>query len=206
MICGIGKLVDDGAEIEHVITSNVPNEYLQTLHQIGGMRMSPVFNEWVKTRNPVLFDSTEDCNSSEWLENFNRHEMQNMVAHGQCDISSNSVSYFSFSRIPGSLNLHHVNVIKMLVPYLHVVLIRIFMDKNKSDINLQLPLQKKLLTARQVEVLKLFATGLSYKQISESLQIKSHKTVEKHIDSARNKLSVKTRRSCIQKAIELGLI
>lgn len=62
------------------------------------------------------------------------------------------------------------------------------------------------LTARQHQVLQLFAQGKSYKQIAREIGISSFKTVEEHLDAVREKLQVAHRRECIQKAIALGLI
>ncbi len=61
------------------------------------------------------------------------------------------------------------------------------------------------ITPRQREVLALFAQGASYKEIAQQLRI-SVKTVEEHLDATRNKIGTKSRRACIKKAIELGLL
>ncbi len=62
------------------------------------------------------------------------------------------------------------------------------------------------LTNRQKRVLLLFAEGRSYKQIARDLGVASVKTVEEHLDAVRNKFSVSTRRQCIHRAAELGLL
>ena len=96
---------------------------------------------------------------------------------------------------------------------LAVELSRIFKNQpnHKSDTEdqknvLRFPSQMPTLTERQQQVLMLFSQGLSYKEIAEKLQIKSHKTVANHLDGVRIKLSAKTRRECIQKASEYGLL
>ena len=60
-------------------------------------------------------------------------------------------------------------------------------------------------TVRQREVLLLFSQGYSYKEIGRDLMI-SIKTVEEHLDAVRTKLGTKSRRACIKKAIELGVL
>ena len=62
------------------------------------------------------------------------------------------------------------------------------------------------LTERQQQVLKLFAEGLSYKQIAKQLNVTSRKTIEDHLDAIRAKLGAGSRRECIRRAIELGLL
>lgn len=62
------------------------------------------------------------------------------------------------------------------------------------------------LTARQQQVLMLFAQGMSYKEIAREIGISSYKTVEEHLDAVREKLHVSHRRECIHKAMSLGLL
>lgn len=62
------------------------------------------------------------------------------------------------------------------------------------------------LTARQQQVLMLFAQGMSYKEIARKIGISSYKTVEEHLDAVREKLQVSHRRECIHKAMSLGLL
>jgi transcriptional regulator of acetoin/glycerol metabolism len=62
------------------------------------------------------------------------------------------------------------------------------------------------LTSRQLQVLSLFAEGLSYKQIAKELNVRSRKTIEDHLDAIRAKLGTASRRECIRRAIELGLL
>lgn len=61
------------------------------------------------------------------------------------------------------------------------------------------------LTDRQLQVLELYANGLSYKEIARELDVRSVKTISEHLDAARKKLSASTRRETIEKAVALGL-
>ena len=60
------------------------------------------------------------------------------------------------------------------------------------------------LTAREVEVLRLVAKGLSYKQIAERLRL-SHRTVQNHVQNTLNKLQLHNRVELARYAIERGL-
>lgn len=62
------------------------------------------------------------------------------------------------------------------------------------------------LTERQRQVLTMFAKGMSYKEIARAVGINSVKTVEQHLDAVRNKLGAGSRRECIQRALEIGLL
>lgn len=61
------------------------------------------------------------------------------------------------------------------------------------------------LTAREVEVLRLIAAGLSAKQVALKLAI-APRTVEHHIDHARLKTQTRNRVHMIAHAIQEGLI
>lgn len=60
------------------------------------------------------------------------------------------------------------------------------------------------LTARETEVLRLVAKGLSYKQIAERLVL-SHRTVQNHVQNTLRKLQMHNRVQLVRYAIEQGL-
>jgi DNA-binding NarL/FixJ family response regulator len=60
------------------------------------------------------------------------------------------------------------------------------------------------LTGREIEVLKLVATGMSYKQIGSHLFI-SHRTVQNHVQNTLNKLQLHNRIELVRFAIAKGL-
>ena len=61
------------------------------------------------------------------------------------------------------------------------------------------------LTAREVEVLRLVAQGLSDIQIAEQLFVSRH-TVNSHLKAIYGKLGVASRRAAIERAVETGLL
>jgi DNA-binding NarL/FixJ family response regulator len=60
------------------------------------------------------------------------------------------------------------------------------------------------LTARETEVLRLVAKGLTYKQIAERLVL-SHRTVQNHVQNTLSKLHLHNRVELVRYAIEQGL-
>jgi len=60
------------------------------------------------------------------------------------------------------------------------------------------------LTERETEVLRLVATGLSYRQIAGRLVL-SHRTVQNHVQNTLNKLQLHNRVQLVRYAIERGL-
>lgn len=65
------------------------------------------------------------------------------------------------------------------------------------------PMQPEL-TEREIEVLKMVAKGMSYKQIAERLVI-SHRTVQNHVQNTLRKLQMHNRVELTRYAIEQGL-
>ena len=64
--------------------------------------------------------------------------------------------------------------------------------------------QAPQLTERETEVLRLVATGLTYRQIAAQLVI-SHRTVQNHVQNTLNKLHLHNRIELVRYAIERGL-
>ncbi|MGB0429813.1 MAG: response regulator [Bacteroidia bacterium] len=74
-------------------------------------------------------------------------------------------------------------------------------DDEKPEVNMFL----RHLSARELEILKLTANGLSSKEIGDSLNI-SHRTVETHRNNIIKKLEVKNVAGLIKVAVKSGLI
>lgn len=62
------------------------------------------------------------------------------------------------------------------------------------------------LTDRQHEVLKLYANGLSYKEIARELGVQSTKTIQAHLNAIRDKLGASNHRESIQRASACGVL
>ena len=61
-----------------------------------------------------------------------------------------------------------------------------------------------MLTPREVDVLRLVATGCTYSQAAEQLGISPH-TVVTHIKNAYRKLDVHSAAAAVMRAVQLGL-
>lgn len=75
--------------------------------------------------------------------------------------------------------------------------------QRKSDAPTSEPPDSQL-TARETEVLKMVAKGMSYRQIAERLVL-SHRTVQNHVQSTLRKLQMHNRVELTRYAIEQGL-
>lgn len=201
LVCGIGQVEQQGTNIQHMLTSNLPFEYMHTLQQIGGMNASPVFLNWLDTRRPVLFELPAHSSETAWYENFKQHNLQNMASHGLCDLHSYTTSYFAFCQIAGKLTVHHAKLLEMLVPHLHVALVRAFKGvNNKSGSDNIIAL-----STRELEILQCLSAGKSNLEIAQQLHI-SEFTVKNHVKNILAKLNVKTRAQAVAKTSRPALL
>lgn len=196
LICGIGLMEENEAHIQHALGCNFPDEYVQQLQKVGGLHSSPAFEQWYKTRRPVLFEMSENQESTLWLENFKRFGLHNIAAHGQRDLNSPTTSYFSFSNIPGKLTQRHSELLDMLVPHLHMALIRAVNGIKKTPRKSRTSVP--VLTDREREVLLWLETGKTNWEIAQVLNLSQH-TVKNHVQRILIKLKVNTRAQAVAK-------
>lgn len=78
------------------------------------------------------------------------------------------------------------------------------MPQDSSKVNTT-PMQEEILSDRELEVLRLLATGQSYKEIGQKLFL-SLNTVQVHVKGIYRKLLVTKRTLAIKKAREMNLI
>jgi len=194
LVCGVGLIDNSNAHIQQLLTCNFPAEYIQNLHKSGGLNSCPVLMQWIQTRRPVLFELSAGLYQSEWLEKVKHSGLQNIAAHGQCDLNSQAASYFNFCNISGKLTSRHAALIELLVPHLHVALVRALLGaknisrKPKSGLN--------GLTEREQEILKWLSSGKTNREIAQVLNISEY-TVKNHVQSILIKLKVNTREQAV---------
>ena len=198
MISVIGMIENVGARIQQIINCNFPPEYIQSLQLSCGLTTSPIIAQWNSTKRPVLFEMAEQHTKSEWLENFVRFGLQNMAAHGQCDLHSRTTSYFTFCKIPGKLTPRHEDLLDMLVPHLHAALTRALNgDKHES---LTAKTMLPVFTQREHEILEWLSAGKTNWEIAQVLGI-SDNTVKHHVQHILTKLNASTRAQAVAKVL-----
>lgn len=198
LVAGIGLIENETAQINQFVTSNFPHEYLKTLKDLGGLNTSPVLVHWIRTRQPVLFEMAVHNCQSPWLENVARHNLLNMAAHGQCDVNSRATSYFSFSQIPAVLTSRHAKLLHLLVPHMHMALIRALSGVKKTSRTLKPALPE--LTEREHEILQWLGSGKTNWEIAQVLGLSEY-TVKNHVQRILLKLKVKNRAQAVAKIL-----
>lgn len=207
-ICGVGRIHKKGISPVKLIASNFPDAYLKILKQPDGLIFSSVINNWLRTSEVQLVDPTAPGFSihpgldSAWLNQFKSSGLRNLAAHGLLDYTRHYISYFSFHQIPGRLSAAHGKGLKILVPFLNVVLLRVLhIDRNNAKKAHAL----QALTERELEVLTWVGEGKTSAEIASILGIAPN-TVRNQIQSTLIKLRVNTRSQAVAKAIKKSLI
>jgi transcriptional regulator EpsA len=206
-ICGMGKVQRAGVSPIKFFASNFPVDYLRALKQPDGLYFSAAINSWLKSGEVQLLDSEAiahaklDCT---WLERFRASGLQNIAAHGVYEYSRQHASYFSFHQMPEPLGERHKRLLNLLVPHMHITLLRI-LHNLKSNANVSPAHANRTLTVRELEVLAWVCEGKTSTEIASILGIASS-TVRNQIQSILVKLRVSTRSQAAAKAIRKGLI
>jgi transcriptional regulator EpsA len=207
LICGFGSFEESSVHVHSVMGCNFSPEYIQTLQKSGGLTRTPIVLKWLSQQQPVLFEPSPDmpidAANAEWLQNFHRFGLLNIAAHGFSDNINRTASYFSFSAIPGPLTARHANLLKLLVPHLHVTLMRILSTASPKIENDQ-P-KTVSLSNRELEILSWIGGGKTNWEIAQVLRL-SESTVKNHIHRILARLNVTTRTQAVAKAISHKLI
>lgn len=206
-ICGMGKVQRTGVSPIKFFSSKFPVDYLRALKQPDGLYFSAAINNWQKSGEVQLLDSKAIANAKldrAWLERFRASGLQNIAAHGVYEYSRQHASYFSFHQLPEPLGEQHRRLLNILVPHMHIALLRI-LHKLKSNATLSSPHANRALSTRELEVLSWVCEGKTSTEIASILGIASS-TVRNQIQSILVKLRVSTRSQAAAKAIRKGLI
>lgn len=206
-IGGVGRIHRGSLTPVKLISSNFPAYYLAALKRPDGLLYSPVIYNWLKTEEVQLIDPNSpdfDCSSLDaaWLKNFKASGLINVAAHGMLDYTRHYVSYFSFHQIPGLLNGFHSYRLKILVPHLNAVVLRII---NNHKSHSAVVSANRTLTERELEVLTWVGEGKTSAEIASILGI-ARNTVRNQMQNTLIKLRVNTRSQAVAKAIKKGLI
>ena len=206
-ICGVGRLHKKGISPVKLISSHFPEDYLALLKQPDGLILSSVIKNWLRTGEVQLVDLNAPNISNQnldtrWLNNFRNSGLINLAAHGLLDYTRHYISYFSFHQIPGLLGPAHRKQLKLLVPYLNAVLLRVL---HIHRTNTKKALASQALTERELEVLTWVCEGKTSAEIASILGI-ARNTVRNQIQNTLIKLRVNTRSQAAAKAIKKGLV
>lgn len=204
LICGVGTIERNSIHISHFLNKGLPPGYLEAIRRPDGGVASPVMDKWCKERKPQLFEPCKPWPglTPAWLESFRQFDLRNIAAHGLRDMGSPVASYFNFSRIPGPLAPRHATLLELLVPHLHVALLRVL--ANGSGQRPHAPSGERL-SQRGKEILCWLREGKSNWEIAQILG-RSENTVKHQVQAVLTRLNVNNRTQAVARAIDLKII
>ena len=132
-----------------------------------------------------------------------RVQLVNCLAHGVLGPDGRPAAFFELFNLPGRPGARERRMLELLLPHLYAAWLRaIAREANHGQPGAR-PITG-VLSAREVEVLRLVGEGRTNKQIAERLGL-TRKTVETHLERIFRKLKVHGRVQAAVKAMELNL-
>lgn len=190
LLAGVGHAQADGIRVYHAIGVDYPQSYLQKLRE-PAVFAGPVLTQWLRTREPQLFDMESSNLPPRWREKMRQQNFRNIAAHGMRDINGSGATYFTFSKIPGVLSTQHRLRLQALTPFLHQALLATWAHISMTY-QQQRRQQPNNLTDRQVEILHWVAQGKANGEIAQILDLSEH-TVKNHLKQVLQKLGATNR-------------
>lgn len=202
-IGGIAQIDASRYRIHKVLTYRWPAEYFDRLRQPDGSVYSPVLQRWAGSQEPQLFAprSCPQVDDPTWLAVFRDAGLRNIASHGLREIAGSLSSYVNFSRVLVPLDGRITRFLELLMPHIHVALIRIM-----SEMPLLRPAQPTglaALTPSQCDVLKWMVEGKTNWEIAKVLGRSEH-TVKHHVAEILRKLGVRNRAQAVARALGSG--
>jgi transcriptional regulator EpsA len=132
-----------------------------------------------------------------------RQRASNVIVHGTYDAFGKPASLFVFACPPKAAGPRQVFLAELIVPFLHLALLRTQITQPHTDSPLQH--DADLLTTREKEILRWVHVGKTNIEIGAILGI-SPLTVKNHVQKILRKLDVQNRTQAIGKALALGIL
>ena len=203
LLYATGRVLSEPAGIapHHLLLHRFPADYLESLRQPGGVLRSALTDRWLHTRKPVLVELLHDTRSwpPSWVQDARRHGFTNFASHAFFEASTNSFTGFCFADLPGRLAPKHAHLLRLLVPHLHLALLRI------AGTGAPLPRPLQELHPHQLEILRWLHVGKTNWEISMILGMSVH-NVKYHVAQLLAKLGAANRVHAVARARDRGLL
>ncbi|MDW7564916.1 MAG: transcriptional regulator EpsA [Nitrosomonadaceae bacterium] len=131
--------------------------------------------------------------------------LENITTHGMYDTYGETRSLFVLTQIPGKLTERHAYFLELLLPHMHMALVRVLLSERYLKQGAVEGKSRKLITEREREVLRYVQMGKNNAEIAHMLSI-SPLTVKNHIQKILRKLGVHNRVHAVVKAMALKII
>jgi transcriptional regulator EpsA len=207
LICMFDEGSGQPISIEKFSRTNISEATFSELCRPDGGIVFRVISAWNVGRNrPVLLcpHYTNCVAYSQFSNDLKRNDLERMAAHGMFDANGRTRSLFTFTQIPVALTERHAYFLELLMPHMHMALVRMLFHERHHQHGTMPGKARKLITDRQTEILRHVQMGKSNDEIAHLLNI-SPLTVKNHVQKILHKLDVNNRAHAVAKAMALKI-
>jgi DNA-binding CsgD family transcriptional regulator len=191
LVCAFGELVAGEIKMTAFRAVGHQPDYLRQLAGSFELAQRGSLAWWLAHREPFVIDPDNPPPYATAFEvaEIREFDLRNVAGHGVLNEKSNSGVYLGFVGVETPVSDWHLAALRIIAPVLCDLVVRDVALERKNSLNLS------TLTPRQIEIVRLLASGANDKVIGRTLGI-SEKTV-------RNQLSDIYLRAGIHKRTEL---
>jgi DNA-binding CsgD family transcriptional regulator len=195
---GHGRVHGGGLAQDYVIVVDLPLSYIAAMRNTSGGLDTPLMRRWLTYREPQLFDASAPPDWPEinpvWLQQFRDYGLRNALVNSVVDTEQCLYTYFSFLSLPKPPGAKECDLMQMIIPIAHQVVVRVIQNIERQERELQ-PAWDRL-TRRELEILGCVGSGKSNFEIAKTLDV-SENTVKHHLSSIFEKTSLSSRSELI---------
>lgn len=199
LIATVGEIELTEIKVGGIVAVNYPELFLQQLKKKTTVKERSILAYWLENQQPMyITDETDHALSTFERLEIVQFEMTPLLIHGQRDLSGKISTYFSFRQC--LLEPERAKtLIKVFMPYLHLIMVRQFAWRYKIINETHLTL-----TTREWELINYIKKGQSNKQIALRLD-KSPSTIKHQMLALFRKLDVSSREEVLSKLQQLTI-
>ncbi len=207
LICIFDEGSGQSISIEKFSRANIDEiEFSELCRPEGGL-IFRVMSAWSAGRNQPFLLCPHHSRSFAYKHfaiDLERSNLERIAAHGMIDANGHTSSLFIFTQISGVLTERHAYFLELLIPHMHMALVRMLFYERHHQHGAAAGKIRKLITDRETEVLRYIQTGKNNEEIGHLLNI-SPLTVKNHIQKILRKLNVHNRAHAVAKAMALKI-
>ncbi|MFN3480230.1 MAG: LuxR C-terminal-related transcriptional regulator [Thermodesulfovibrionales bacterium] len=205
-VCCVG---DASLKMKNIITIDYPEDFLKIyLNKL--IFDDPLIKEWLSTWKPQIWSTIYyqkyPKQTNPYLKSLSEdYNLKEGISHGFPDLEMQLATHFSFGRSPEKLEPRFAKTLEIVLPHIHQAFIRVLRREGMLSSEPQKFSGNKMLSLREIEVLKWAKEGKTNWEISKILGI-SERTVKFHLQNIMRKLDAVSKGHAIAKAFESGLL
>lgn len=193
--------------IEKFSRTEISDVKFSELSRPDGGVVFRVMSAWSAGKNQPLLVCPNNPNGipyKHFADDLERDKLERIAAHGMFDADGRTRSLFAFTQISCAMTERHAYFLELLIPHMHMALVRILFHERYHQNGAMVGKTKKLITERETEVLRFVQMGKNNEEIGLLLHI-SPLTVKNHIQKVLRKLNVNNRAHAVAKAMALKI-